>query len=199
MISVFFWVVFDFMTVFTGLYALAVLPSIHSSPYLDLAQLVLPPIAHGLFIVSLFAIVMSTVDSFSFISAFTIGKDLTALLNLKQNDKDILKYTRWGLIMTALLSITLAMHFEYAMDIWYVVGSFVVPTLLIPLIAGLYRIKVKYALLLMTMPMIVSVGWYLYGLAHPSADGYPGYIWGLDPMYPGVMLSGILYYKCKKQ
>ena len=198
MISVLFWVIFDFMTVFTGLYALAVLPSINSSPYLDLAQLVLPPIAEGLFMVSLFAIVMSTVDSFSFISAFTIGKDLTTMLNLKHDDKNIVRYTRWGLVITALLSITLAMYFEYAVEIWYVVGSFVVPALLIPLIAGLYRIKVKYALLLMIMPMIVSVCWYLYGLTHPSEDGYPGYIWDLDPMYPGVILSGILFNKWKK-
>jgi hypothetical protein len=90
------------------------------------------------------------------------------------------------------------MYFEYAVDIWYLVGSFVVPTLLFPLIAGLYRIKVKYALLLMIMPMIVSICWYFYGLAHPSANGYPVYIWGLDPMYPGVILSGILFYRWKK-
>ena len=198
MISILFWVIFDFMTVFTGLYALAVLPSIHSSPYLDLAKLVLPPIAEGFFIVSLFAIVMSTVDSFSFISAFTIGKDLTALLNLKQDDTDILRYTRWGLVITALLSITMAMYFEYAVDIWYVVGSFVVPALLIPLIAGLYRIKIKYAILWMIMPMIVSISWYLYGLAHPLADGYPGYIYGLDPMYPGLAVCIILFYWCRR-
>ena len=77
-------------------------PSGSESPYLDLAQLVLPPMAKGLFMVSLFAIVMSTVDSFSFISAFTIGKDLTALLNLKHDDTNILRYTRWGLVITAL-------------------------------------------------------------------------------------------------
>ena len=198
MISVLFWVIFDFMTVFTGLYALAVLPSINSSPYLDLAQLILPPIAHGLFMVSLFAIVMSTVDSLSFISAFTIGKDLSALLNLKQNDTDILRYTRWGLVITSLISILLAMYCEHTVDIWYLVGSFVVPTLLIPLIAGLYRIKVKFALLMMIMPMIVSICWYCYGIAHSMGNGSPGYIWGLDPMYPGVILSGILFYRWKK-
>ena len=194
MISVLFWVIFDFMTVFTGLYALAVLPVIESSPYLDLAQRVLPPMAKGLFMVSLFAIVMSTVDSFSFISAFTIGKDLTALLNLKQDDANILQYTRWGLVITALLSLLLAMYFEYALDIWYLAGSFVVPTLLFPLIAGLYRIKLKYVSFLMTAPLIVSICWYLYGISHPIANGYPGYILGLDPMYSGVVLSWILYY-----
>ena len=67
------------------------------------------------------------------------------------------------------------------------------PALLFPLIAGLYRIKLEYAPFLMTIPMIVSICWYLYGSAYPAVDGYPGYIWGLDPMYPGVLVSGILF------
>jgi len=192
-ISVFFWVIFDFMTVFTGLYALAVLPSINSSPYLDLSQLVLPPIAQGLFLVSLFAIVMSTVDSFSFISAFTIGKDLTALLNLKKDDVHILRYTRFGLVITALLSIILAMYFTYAVDIWYMVGSFVVPALLIPLISCLYQVKLKNPAWCMLLPTLISIFWYLYGIGHLTLDGYPGYICNLDPMYPGVLTSLILF------
>jgi len=92
-----------------------------------------------------------------------------------------------------LLSIILAMYFEYAVDIWYLFGSFVVPALLNPLIAGLYRIKVKYATVVMIVPLSISIFWYLYGLAHSSVNGYPGYIWGLDPMYPGVLMSGILF------
>ena len=192
-ISILFWVIFDFMTVFTGLYALAVLPSINSSPYIDLAQLVLTPFSHGLFMVSLFAIVMSTVDSFSFISAFTIGKDLTAVLNYQQDNIHILRYTRWGLAITALLSIIFATYFEHAMDIWYLAGSFVVPALLIPLIAVLYLVEVKNIFCLMIVPLIVSVSWYIYGKVHLLSDGYPGYIWGLDPMYPGVLVSMVLF------
>ena len=182
------------MTVFTGLYALAILPAGSESPYLDLAQHVLPPLAQGLFMVSLFAIVMSTVDSFSFISAFTIGKDLSSLLWPNLKDKEILKYTRWGLFITALLSILLAMVFEYAVDIWYMVGSFVVPALLIPLIAILYKIKLNNVVFMMIIPVIVAAYWYIHGVFHPLSDGTPRYILGLDPMYPGVMVSLILYF-----
>jgi SSS family solute:Na+ symporter len=190
---VLFWVVFDFMTVFTGLYALAILPPGSESPYLDLAQQVLPPLAQGLFIVSLFAIVMSTVDSFSFISALTIGKDLSSFLCRSLNDKEILLYTRWGLLITAILSILLAMVFENAVDIWYMVGSFVVPALLIPLIASLYRLKLKNVVFVMIIPVIAATCWYSHGVFHPLADGSPGYILGLEPMYPGVLVSLMLY------
>ena len=192
-ISVIFWLIFDFMTVFTGIYALAILPPNSSSPYLDLSRQILPPVAQGLFMVSLFAIVMSTVDSFSFISAFTIGKNLSIWMNLKHGDKEILHYTRWGLVFTALFSILLAMVFEYAVDIWYMVGSFTVPALLIPLMAGLYQIKLKNPVLVILLPSLISITWYLHGLIHPTLDGFPGYIFGLEPMYPGVIVSLMLY------
>ena len=193
LISVLFWVIFDAMTILSGLYALAILPTIEVSPYLDLANILLPPFAKGLFLVSLFAIVMSTIDSFTFISAITIGRDLPTILGLKLSENKMIQLTRMGLVITAIFSIFLALYFINAVDIWYLAGSFVVPVMLIPLICGLYRIKLKHIVFVMILPVITSVSWYAHGVFHPLADGYPGYIWGLDPMYPGVIVSGILF------
>ena len=199
LISVGFWVIFDCMTVLSGLYALAVLPVVETSPYLDLASLLLPPFAKGMFLVSLFAIVMSTVDSFTFISAYTIGRDLPTVLGLKLSDEKMIQLTRVGLGVTALFSICLALYFEYAVDIWYLVGSFVVPTLLIPLITGLYQIKIRNPLALLLLPPVIAICWYIYGITHPTIEGYPNYIWGLDPMYPGVAVSLVLFAVYKKR
>jgi len=201
LISVGFWVIFDCMTVLSGLYALAVLPVVETSPYLDLASLLLPPFAKGMFLVSLFAIVMSTVDSFTFISAYTIGRDLPTVLGLNLSDEKMIQLTRVGLGVTALFSICLALYFEYAVDIWYLVGSFVVPTLLIPLITGLYQIKIRNPLALLLLPPVIAICWYIYGITHPTIEGYPNYIWGLDPMYPGVAVSLVLFavYKERKK
>ena len=193
LISVGFWVIFDCMTVLSGLYALAILPTVEISPYLDLANVLLPPFAKGLFLVSLFAIVMSTVDSFTFISAITIGRDLPTVLGLKISDNKMIQFTRMGLGITAIISIGLALFFENAVDIWYLVGSFVVPTLLIPLIAGLYQIKIRNPLALLLLPPLIAICWYIYGITHPTIEGYPNYIWGLDPMYPGMAVSLVLF------
>jgi SSS family solute:Na+ symporter len=104
----------------------------------------------------------------------------------------MIQLTRVGLGITAIFSICLALYFEYAVDIWYLVGSFVVPALLIPLLAALYRIKLKSVVFVMILPVIASAFWYVHGVLHPLADGYPGYIWGLDPMYPGLGASMLL-------
>ena len=198
LLSIVFWMIFDFMSIFTGLYALAILPSVETTPYLDLAELVLPPLGKGLFMVSLFAIVASTIDSFTFISAYTLGKDLPNILNMNKSDHYVLKYTRLGLVATAIVSILLALYFENAIDIWYLVGSFVVPVLLIPLICALYGIRLKHTSLMLLLPCLASLGWHLNGIMNPIAGGYPGYIGGFDPMYPGVALSAMLFYFFKK-
>ncbi|NWJ44084.1 hypothetical protein HX837_07795, partial [Marine Group I thaumarchaeote] len=178
LISVGFWVIFDCMTVLSGLYALAVLPVVETSPYLDLAALLLPPFAKGMFLVSLFAIVMSTVDSFTFISAYTMGRDLPIVLGLKLTEEKMIQLTRVGLGVTALFSIWLALYFEYAVDIWYLVGSFVVPALLIPLIAGLYKTQINKPIIQLLIPPALAICWYIHGKSNLTSDGYPGYIWG---------------------
>ena len=105
----------------------------------------------------------------------------------------MIQLTRLGLGITAIFSICLALYFEYAVDIWYLAGSFVVPTLLIPLVAGLYLCKIYKPVILLLVPPAIAICWHLRGIAHPSIDGFPTYIWGLDPMYPGVVVSGILF------
>nr|MBC8257194.1 hypothetical protein [Candidatus Neomarinimicrobiota bacterium] len=197
LISVGFWVIFDCMTVLSGLYALAILPAIETSPYLDLATLLLPPFANGLFLVSLFAIVMSTVDSFTFISAYTIGRDLPMVLGLKLTDNKMVLFTRIGMIVTAIISICLALNFKNAVDIWYLAGSFVVPALLIPLIAGLYLVKVRNPIIQLLIPPTTAFCWYFHGISHSTTDDYPEYIWGLDPMYPGLLMSLFIFISLK--
>jgi len=70
LISVLFWFVFDFLTVSTGLYAAATLNNINPvMAYPLLADKILPPLAKGLFFTGMLAVIMSTIDSFTFLSA----------------------------------------------------------------------------------------------------------------------------------
>ena len=71
-----FWFIFDFMSISVGLYSAAILPDIVYSPYLDLADFVLPPLFRAMFIIALLSVVMSTIDSFIFISGYTFGVNI---------------------------------------------------------------------------------------------------------------------------
>ena len=87
-----------------------------SNPYLILSNLVLSPLFHTIFIISLLSIVMSTIDSFTFTSAITIAKEL-------RNNKSIIYNTRIGILVTSILSILIIISFQNIIDIWYVFGS----------------------------------------------------------------------------
>lgn len=72
------WMVFDFLTTTAGLYARALLPDLADpvTAFPALAAYVLPAFWQGVFMVGLLATIMSTVDSYSFIGAVTLGRDL---------------------------------------------------------------------------------------------------------------------------
>jgi SSS family solute:Na+ symporter len=179
-ISVLLWFIFDIMSISVALYAAAIVPDINHSPYLDLILIALPPIAQGLFIISLLSVVMSTVDSFLFISGCTIGKDILPLAIQSKTDKTI-SYTKLGIVISGIISVILATFFENALDIWYVSGSFAVSSIMIPLLCVLYQKSLRFPLAVILIPGIVTLFWFLLG--SPS----------LDPMYPGLLSSFICF------
>ena len=131
----------------------------------------------GIFFLSLLSVVMSTIDSFIFICGFTIGKDLIKVLADKDSS---IRYIQIGIVISGVFSVILASFFTHAIDIWYTVGSFVVPALLIPLLLIYFKIDLQQPFLCMIVPLIVTGIWFIYGRIH------------IDPMYPGLITSGIL-------
>lgn len=165
-ISILFWALFDFLTNSIGLYSRAILPNL-STPVLSyplLAEKVLNPGVKGLFYAAMFATILSTANSFLFLSASTIGKDLFFALSKEKNEKSIKKYTNIGLLITALFSITIACLVSSVIEIWYILGSICIPGLLV-LIFISYSEKLKFVkneiVLLSVFSVIISAVWFL--------------------------------------
>ena len=181
LISVIFWIIFDFLTITTGLYASAIIDVSSINPYLYLSDNILPPFARNIFYISIISIVMSTIDSFSFVSAFTIGKDIFK--------KKSLKNVQIGLFITAILSIIIIYNFKKVIDMWYIFGSIAASSLLIPFLLILFAPHKKStnpeACLL--IPIIINITWI-----------FLGYPLNLDSMYPGIVVSGFINYLSSK-
>ena len=181
--SIVFWFVFDLISILTALYSAAIITDVQYSPFLDLVSIALPPLLQGIFMVSMFAIVMSTIDSFIFVSGLTIGRDL--LSYGKNKDKTVI-HTKIGIVISALFSVVLATFFENAIDIWYVTGSFAASSLLVPMLCCFYKKEVRYPLALIVIPIAVTATWFLFGDSN------------LDPMYPGLLSSVVCYLLLRK-
>jgi len=200
-VAIAFWFFFDFMTSMAGLYARAALPDLTdpSFAYPMLAELVLPPVAKGLFYIGMLATIMSTLSSLMFISASTIGKDLAGRL-LRSSDEPehqnkVNRWTRIGLVVSALFSVLLALSVPSVVKIWYAIGTAIVPGLLVPLMASYFdplRIPARYAFWSMMLGWSVSTVWLVQGQLNVVAD-VPEYWLGIEPMYPGLAASIVLW------
>ena len=193
LVSICCWFVFDFLTTTCGIYARAVLPAdidpIASYPLLG--QAVLPPGLWGIFAVSMLAVVISTADSYLFIAASTVGKDLMVGWLGRHPDRANF-YTRWALIGGALLTIVLSTLLESVVDIWYGFGSIGTPIMLIPLVSTFLGSRLMPSRVVIDS-MIVSglaSGLWLYS-ANLTPDG--SYWFGLQPIFPGLIISLLFY------
>lgn len=187
-ISVAFWMVFDFLTLFTGLYTkayLQVTDPLQSYPML--AQSVIPEIWLGLFFVGILSVIMSTFDSYAFISAVTIGNDVLAKLI---KNRDTIFLTRLGLIVSIALSIILGIAIPSAIDLIYKTSSVAIPGLLFPTVISFiekWTIPKNNILFVIVIPATISLIWIILQSAANIV-----FINDFEPMLPGIVVSIII-------
>lgn len=193
LLSVLFWLVFDAMTTTTGLYARAILPGL-SNPVLSypaLAKMILPAGLLGLFVTALMATVMSTIDSYAFVSASTFGRDI-AWRMFGVPEQRITHYTRVGLVLSAILAVLIALFLESVIDIWHHFGSVGTPALLVPLLTA-YLGRRRVPPRLTYVSMLLSGGTSLIWLVSYYISEDSSYWFGVEPIFPGLLVS-ILFY-----
>ena len=177
-ISIIFWFIFDILTISLGLYAAAIIPidTLNNlNPYIYLAENYLPVIIKNIFYIGLLSVVMSTIDSYFFISSILITNDLIDTKNRFSN--------KVALLIIGLLSYIISMNFIQVIDIWYIFGSIAASSILIPFLIIIFKPNkiIKYPIITLTTPIFVSLIWI-----------YLDYPYGIDLMYPGVLTSGLL-------
>jgi len=200
-VSILFWFWFDCMTSTAGLYARAAVPHIENPAfaYPMLAEITLPTVAKGLFYIGMLATIMSTLSSLMFISASTIGRDIAGrmrpVLTGLAGEQRVKRWTKTGLLLSALFSILLSITVPSVVKIWYTIGTTIIPGLLVPVLASYFeplRIGPRYAFWAMLLGWSVSTGSFVYGQL-TGLGGVPAYWLGVEPMYPGLLVSLIVW------
>jgi SSS family solute:Na+ symporter len=165
MISIIFFALFDFLTTSTGLYARALLPDL-KDPVLSFpmfAEKILGPGVKGIFYAAMFATIMSTLNSFYFLSATTISRDFIFRLSGNVKESRLKWFTVLGLIISGILSIILAYMVPSVIEIWYTIGSFCIPGIILPVISAYYlklRIDNNVIVVEMISAVVLSIGWF---------------------------------------
>lgn len=188
-ISIFFWALFDFLTTTTGLFSKAILPNL-SSPVLAfplLAEKILSPGLKGIFYAAMFATILSTLNSFLFLSATTISRDFIFRISKSSDEKKLKKYTVIGLIISGIISIIIAYLIPSVVEIWYTIGSLFIPAIIIPVISAYYprfQISKKLIMVEMSGAILFSVIWLFV-----RNKFLQGYLFEIEPMLVGLVFA----------
>lgn len=140
LIALGFWIIFDLSITFGSMYAKAIIPFATSEKaYIIFALQLLPTGLKGLFIAGILATILSTLDSFLFISASSISYDL-----FSYEAKNIFLYRNLVLLISALITVAIGFYFKARFEnLWITFATIFSFTLLpLTLIANFYNKKI---------------------------------------------------------
>jgi Na+/proline symporter len=138
---------------------------------------------------------MSTVDGYTFIGGVNFGRDLVWRWRRETDESRVNRYVQIGFLVTAAVSVALALFFRSVVDLWHDVGSVGVPALLLPLGSSYSRrwaMRPAAAAWCMAVSAAVALAW-LLSRHLPGSDGR--YFLGLEPIYAGLIVS-LLFWMC---
>lgn len=184
------WIIFDLLTLLAGLYARANIPGIEPlKAYPELSNAVLPPLYKGIFVIAMLSVIMSTLDSYAFISSATIGNDILA--KILKNRYSVKFYTQIGLIITSILSILLALLIPSAIDLIYKTASIAIPGLIFPTVltySKKYTIASNKIIATFLIPSLISFLWMIM----PSLFNLDSKFITIEPMMPGIIAAFLI-------
>ncbi len=193
-ISVVFWMLFDFLTTATGLYARASIPNMENAvlSFPLLAESILGSGLKGLFYAALFATILSTLNSFLFLSATTFGRDFMFKLKGEMSERTLIKYTRIGIVISGVIAILLAYQFSSVVKMWYTIGSLIIPGVVLLIISAYIeklKISSSYALIESLGAILSSTMWLII---RPSIST-DSVLAEIEPMIVGMVIATIIH------
>ncbi|WFB35345.1 sodium:solute symporter family protein [Kiritimatiellota bacterium B12222] len=187
------WVGFDFCTTFGAFYARAALPDASSATaYVTYSVQLLPPGLRGFFLAGILATILSTLDSYLFLSGTIVAYDLAP-----RKFKGSVKFHHLGTIGVACLALWMTHWFQddKLVNIWKFFGGFSTACLLLPLLTGFafpqrisdmnFVISCVGGILAMSLFYGVRAVWDL----NEFWVGFEPFYFGLLGTLPGIVVS----------
>jgi SSS family solute:Na+ symporter len=189
LISLVVWGAYDWLVTAGGMLAAAAvdagtLPAnLHpNDALLTAVTLALPVGLTGIFLAGVLATAMSTVDSYTLVSGANMVYDMyRPLVRPQTSDRDLVRYTKWGIVLSWVAGYGLAFAFDRLMALWVFTASVLTSTVLVPIFATLYSKAPKKplaGLLSCAFGLVSVIVYYLavYQLGEPN-ETYGTFIW----------------------
>ena len=133
------------------------------------------------------AILMSTIDSLGLLSAISFGRDMLWRIQSDGSTLNTIPFIRKGLVIVSFLSIVLAYLLPSIVQLFYAIGSVLIPGLILPFLNTIrdnpLPVKGSDAIRWMGLPVAISMSWYIISTVYGSS------FLGIEPFYPGIISS----------
>jgi solute:Na+ symporter, SSS family len=185
LISTLIWAAFDICTTFGAMYARAVIPEAEAkTAYITYAIQLLPEGLRGFFLAAILATILSTLDSYLFLSGATISYDLSPE---KLRTK---RYSQFfGTIFAALFAYLMAIFFDGDIkSVWKTLGSYSAACLLLPVILG-HTLKKRITddqFIITCLSGVVTTSWW-------RNTSHEGFFTNVDEIYIGALTTVSIY------
>lgn len=210
-IAILFWMVFDMLTVSTGMYAMTKLePTVLASlvdPASDfynprllfpaLGEAVLPSGLKAVFFCGMFGTILSALVGYSLVSGASFGRELICRL---KPSLDETKWSRIGIGVSSVVAIGLALSIDSVVALWYSWGGCVIGAILVPVTLsygiGRWRVRGPVVGWSMGVAFLAAFGWMLYGVSQGNSllnvtlsFGYTQTTFSLGTLLPSLVVS----------
>lgn len=199
-IAILFWMLFDALTISTGMYALTLLPELPANPRLifpALGQAVLPPGLKAVFFCGMFGTILSALVGYSLVSGASFGREIVCRMNPARNAT---LWTRVGIAVSTVVAIVLALSINSVVALWYSWGGCVIGAILVPVTLsygiGQWRIKPSLAGFSMAAAFLASFAWLVISISQNNLYqvitlnfGYTQVEFGLGTLLPSLLVS----------
>ena len=198
-----FWMLFDLLSITTGLYAIFLLKPVPDGLefFPLLGDQVLPSGLKAVFLCGITGTILSAMVGYTLVSGATFGREFVGRLKPGLSEQAVKSWTRVGFGVACLLAIGIALTVKnVVVDLWYAYSGAVVGALLLPVTAiYLPKFGLKstsgWASASMLTAFITSFAWLLYGKAtnNPYLDVFvDGQKFTLGTLIPGLIVSAIV-------
>ncbi len=172
LISIGFWMLFDLLTISTGMYALALMKQTPPEPLMIFPLFgdeVLPAGLKAVFICGMLGTILSAMVGYALVSGSTLGRDVVGRIAKAPTESALTNWSRMGIALGCVVAIGLALSIQSVVSLWYAWGGIVTGALLFPvcLSYGLFhRFRPSRVAIVASMVLAFALGsgWLVYGL-----------------------------------
>jgi len=193
----------DILTITAGIFAidkLRPLPENHVAIFPIFADQVLPNGLKAIFFVGLIGVTVSSLVGYTLVGGATLGKEIGGRIGNKNSDKASTILTRWGLLITSLLAVGIALWVHSVLTIWYTWSGVLIGNLLIPVSFSYFhtdRLNLTSTSIIsgMVAGFVTSLSWMIYGMNTNNPElnvTFLGQSFSLGTLVPAVVASGIV-------